>query len=154
MTKILEGKSIGRKRRVGIVASRFNGEITERLLKGCLAELVRAGVKKENITVTWVPGAFEIPFVAQELIVKKKNDGVIALGAVIRGETAHFDYVSSGLVQGIMKVQLVTRSPIAFGVLTTNTDRQALERSGGKHGNKGREAAEVLLQILNLKDQI
>ena len=154
MTKILEGRPIGKKKRIAIVASRFNNEITDRLLKGCLAELLKSGVKKENITVAWVPGAFEIPFAAQELVLKKKCDGVITLGAVIRGETPHFDYVCDGLVQGIMRLQMKLRKPVAFGVLTTNTDKQAMERSGGKHGNKGRECAQVVLQILNLKEQI
>lgn len=154
MTKILEGRPVGKKKRIAIVASRFNNEITDRLLKGCLSELLKSGVKKENISVAWVPGAFEIPIVAQELILRKKCDGVIALGAVIRGETPHFDYVCDGLVQGIMKLQLKFRKPVAFGVLTTNTDKQAMERSGGKQGNKGRECAQVVLQILNLKEQI
>ena len=95
----------------------------------------------------------EIPFAAQELVLKKKCDGVITLGAVIRGETPHFDYVCDGLVQGIMRLQMKSRKPVAFGVLTTNTDKQAMERSGGKHGNKGRECAQVVLQILNLKEQ-
>ncbi len=149
MPKIIEGKVKGKSRRIGIVASRFNQEITDRLLAGCLKELAKLGVKDENIRVAWVPGAFEIPFAAQELLLGKKCDGVITLGAVIRGETAHFDYVSSGLVDGIMRVQLKTRKPVAFGVLTTDNNAQAEARSGGKHGNKGRECAEVILKMID-----
>jgi len=154
MTKILEGELIGKGKRIGIVASRFNDEITTRLLRGAMTELISRGVKKENILVVWVPGAFEIPFLIQELIRKKKCDGVIALGAVIRGETAHFDYVCDGLVRGIMDIQLKLETPVSFGVLTTDTDRQAMDRSGGKHGNKGKETAEVLLRILSLRNQL
>lgn len=154
MTKIIEGEPAGKGRRIGIVASRFNEEITTRLLRGAMTELITRGVKKEAVLIAWVPGAFEIPFMTQELVRKRKCDGVITLGAVIRGETAHFDYVCEGLASGIMNIQLETKIPISFGVLTTDTDRQAIERSGGKHGNKGKEAADVLLRMLDLKGKL
>ncbi len=154
MTTIYEGEIKGKGKKIGIIASRFNEEITQRLLNGCLKELSARGVKKNNIILVWVPGAFEIPFAAQLMTRKKKIDGIVALGAVIRGETAHFDYVCEGMVQGILDVELSSRVPVSFGVLTTETDKQAVDRSGGRSGNKGKEAAEVILKLISLKDKI
>ncbi len=137
---------------IGIVASRFNFEITSQLLKGAEKILRQKGVK--DIDVVWVPGAFEIPLMLQKLARKKKagkkKDGLIALAAVIRGDTPHFDYVCYGTTQGIMKVSLQESIPVAFGMLTTNNVEQALERIGGQHGHKGEEAALTVIEMAHL----
>ncbi|MBI4398942.1 MAG: 6,7-dimethyl-8-ribityllumazine synthase [Candidatus Omnitrophica bacterium] len=151
MPNVLEGKPQGKNRRVAVIASRFNNEVTVRLLEGCLRKLKVHGVSEKNIFVVWTPGAFEIPFAAQQVIRHLKPDGVVTLGAVIRGETAHFGCVCDGLVRGIVALELDSRVPISFGVLTVENDKQAWERSGGRRGNKGREAAEVVLRLMDLK---
>ncbi len=153
--KIIKGCSDkGRGKKIAVVVSRFNEYITQRLLKGCLEELSCCGVSKNNITVVEVPGAFEIPVIALKLAKKKTIDAVICLGAVIRGETFHFDLVSQGVAQGIMKVSLKTGKPIVFEVLATETIDQANKRSQEKGDNKGRDAAHTALEMLDILGQI
>jgi len=154
MPQSFEGKTSAKQVSVGIVASRFNEEITQRLYSGCVDYFLQMGIPVSKIITVWVPGAFEIPFACNELLQTKKVDGVVALGAVIQGQTKHFDAIVQGVVQGVMDVQLNTRKPIAFGVLTTATEKQALSRSGGNYGNKGEESGEVLLQLLDIKKQL
>lgn len=141
--RTLSGKNL----RIAIVVSRFNEEITKRLLAGAERTLVERGVLRKDTNTVWVPGTFEIPVVLQKLARQKKFDALIALGAVIRGETPHFEYVAGEAARGIMQVSLQEGIPIAFGVLTTNTVRQALDRAGGRHGNKGEEAALVAIEM-------
>ena len=131
------------------MTSRFNDEITSKLLEGALDRLVELGAKQDQIWSLSVPGAVEIPLAAQALL-KKGCDAVIALGAVIRGETAHFDYVCRSVERGCTQVALESGRPVAFGVLTTDTDEQAMERIGGRHGHKGREAADVAVEMIQL----
>jgi len=144
------GKLLGKftHKKIGIVVSEWNPEITEALLDGAHAALMSAGVKKRNIQVTRVPGSFELPLAAQWMARQKRLDGVIALGCVIKGETPHFDFICQAVAQGIMRVNLDTNKPVAFGVLTTLTKMQAMDRAGGKLGNKGEEAAVTVLQML------
>ncbi len=140
--------------KIGIVVSEFNEEVTSKLCDGAISFLMYSGTPQKNISIVKVPGAFEIPFAASELIKNKKADGVIALGAVIRGETDHYDFICQGVTNGIMDLQLATGVPIAFGVLTTDTEKQALNRAGGKLGNKGEEAAETLLKMFEIQQNI
>lgn len=139
--------------KIGIVTSRFNTDITERLETGCYERLIELGVKPEQITRVRVPGAVEIPIAARKLI-DRAHDGVIALGAVIQGDTKHFDYVCNSVERGCTQVMLDTKKPVIFGVLTTNDEKQALERIGGSHGHKGRDAADTAVEMLNLMDLI
>jgi len=150
MTKVYEGKLTGENIKVGIVNGRFNEFISGKLLDGALDGLKRHGVKEEDIEVAWVPGSFEIPLTAQKMANSDKYDGIICLGAVIRGETPHFNYVSSEVAKGVAKVGLDTDLPVIFGVLTTDTIEQAISRAGTKSGNKGYEAAESLIEMVNL----
>lgn len=136
-----EGNLIGSGLRVGICISRFNELLTSRLLGGATDALTRHGVAEDDIDVAWVPGAFEIPLVAQQLAASKKYDVVLALGVVIRGGTPHFEYVASEVSKGIAKVSLETGVPVMFGIITADTIEQAVERAGTKHGNKGWDAA-------------
>ena len=136
--------------RVGIVVSRFNGFIAERLLEGALDALVRHGAADGDIAVVRVPGAFEIPLVAQKLAGSGKYDAIICLGAVIRGATPHFDYVAAEVSKGVAQVSLKTGVPVAFGVLTTDSIEQAVERAGTKAGNKGFDAAMTAIETANL----
>ena len=147
-------KSGNRPKRIGIVVSLFNGHITKRLLSGCLNELSRSGMKKKDITVVAVPGAFEIPVTASHLARKKNIDAVICLGAVIRGETMHFDLVAQGAAQGIMQVSLMTGKPVIFGVLATNTVDEAYKRADEKGGNKGGDAAQAALAMIDALRQM
>lgn len=135
-------------KKIGIVVSQWNAEITEALLEGAQAALMAAGVKKRNIQVMTVPGSFELPLAAQRLVRHKRIDGVIALGCVIKGETPHFDYICQAVSQGIMRVGLDSAKPVAFGVLTVLNKIQALDRAGGKLGNKGEEAALAVLHMV------
>ena len=144
---------IGTDFKIGIVVSRFNDFITKNLLAGALDTLKRHGVKAGNITVVWVPGAFEIPLVAQQMA-KQSYDAVIALGAVIRGATPHFDYVCNEAAKGISQASLQTKKPVIFGVLTTDTVEQAMERAGTTSGNKGVEAATAAIEMANLLSDI
>lgn len=141
----------GEKLRVGIVVSRFNELITKSLLDGAKDGLIRHNVKEESITAVWVPGAFEIPFVAKQMAKSGKFDALICIGAVIRGATSHFDLIVNQTTSGIAKISLDTEIPIIFGVLTTDSIEQALERAGTKAGNKGYEAAESAIEMANLK---
>ncbi len=147
--KFISGRS-----RIAIVASRFNEDIAQRLLNGCLEELSHLGLKKKEIAVFWVPGSFEIPLIALKLAGKKNVDAVICLGAVIRGETAHFDYVAQGAAQGIAQASLLTGKPVILGVLTTDTVDQAYKRSQKRGVNKGREAAITAVEMIDLLKQI
>lgn len=150
MGKIFQGDLFGAEElKVGIVIARFNEFITNKLLGGAVDALQRHGVKDDNIDIAWVPGAFEIPLVAHKMA-EKEYDGVICLGAVIRGATPHFEYVSSEVSKGIAQVGLKTGKPVIFGVLTTDTIEQAIERAGTKAGNKGFEAAMTVIEMYNL----
>lgn len=144
------GKLVGTNIRVGIVVSRFNELITNKLLEGALNTLRQFDVAEESIHIVEVPGAFEIPLVAQKLAEKGEIDAVITLGAVIRGETPHFDYVSGEVASGVTRVSLDSKKPIIFGVLTTDTIEQALARTGVKLGNKGSEAATAAIEMVNV----
>ncbi len=150
MGKTFEGKLDGSGLRVGIVVSRFNNLVTERLLEGALDRLRRSNVPEESTDVCWVPGAFEVPKVASRLATSDRYDGVIALAAVIRGATPHFEYIASEVTKGLARVNLQVDVPIAFGVITADTIDQALERAGTKLGNKGAQAAETLIEMVNL----
>ncbi len=148
--KTIEGMLTGRGRRFGIVVARFNEFVGGKLLDGALDALLRHEVAAADVTVAWCPGSFEIPLVAQRLARGGEYDAVICLGAVIRGATAHFDYVASEVSKGIANVALDTGIPVVFGVLTTDTIEQAIERAGTKAGNKGFEAAMTAIEMANL----
>ena len=148
--KIYEGKLISRDIKIGIVAARFNEFIVAKLLSGCQDGLLRHGVRDEDIAVAWVPGAFEIPLAAQAMAKSGKYDAVIALGAVIRGATSHYDYVCAEVSKGVAQAALSTGVPVLFGVLTTDTIEQAIERAGTKAGNKGAECAQGAIEMVNL----
>ena len=148
--KTLEGKLIAEGMRVGIVCARFNEFIVSKLLSGCEDGLVRRGVRDDDIEVAWVPGAFEIPLIASKMAQSGRYDAVIALGAVIRGSTSHYDYVCAEVSKGIAAVSLQTGVPVMFGVLTTDTIEQAIERAGTKAGNKGADCAQGAIEMVNL----
>ena len=153
--KVLEGNIAAPKAKVAVVISRFNSFINESLLEGALDALKRVGqVKDDNITLVRVPGAYELPLVARRLAESKKFDAIVALGTVIRGGTAHFEYVAGEASSGLGKVAMEAEIPVAFGVLTTENIAQAIERAGTKAGNKGAEAALVALEMYNLLNQI
>lgn len=153
MPRIIEGDLVERGGRYAIVASRFNDFITARLLDGALEALRRHGVPDNAITVAWVPGAFELPIVCRRLVASGKHDAVIALGAVIRGSTAHFDYVAGEAARGVSAAGS-GNVPVIFGVLTTDTIEQAIERAGSKMGNKGGEAAVTAIEMVNLLREV
>ena len=136
------------KTRFGIVVSEWNDDVTDSLYSGCVQVLLAKGAKRGNIITHYVPGSFELPLGAKWLANEKKIDSVICLGAVIQGETRHFDFICSAVAQGIMNVSLEFSKPVIFGVLTTDTKKQALDRAGGKHGNKGEEAAITAIKML------
>lgn len=148
--KFIDGSYCGTGRKFAIVVGRFNSFLTERLLEGCFDGLSRHGVDLSNVVVARVPGAFEIPLMAKKFAESKKYDAVIALGAVIRGDTPHFDFVASEVSKGLAHVSLETGLPVVFGVLTTDTIEQAETRSGVKGGNKGFEAAMTALEMVSL----
>jgi 6,7-dimethyl-8-ribityllumazine synthase len=150
MAKYIEGNLNGAGRKLGIVVGRFNSFISEKLLEGAIDALVRSGVDSSDIEVARVPGAFEIPLVTQRMARSGKYDAVICLGAVIRGATPHFDYVAGEVAKGTAQVMLDTGLPVLFGVLTTETIEQAIERAGSKAGNKGSEVAVAALEMINL----
>jgi 6,7-dimethyl-8-ribityllumazine synthase len=150
----LEGRPRGLGRRIGLVCGRFNELITQQLLTGCRHELERHDVAAADITECWVPGCFEIPLAAARLASSGRFDAIICLGAVIRGATAHFDFVAGEAAKGIAGVSLKSERPVIFGVLTTDTIEQALERAGTKAGNKGRDAAIAALEMVDLLQQI
>lgn len=153
MPKIYEGHLVSQNLKYGIVVGRFNEFITSKLLGGALDALKRHGVSDEEIEVAWVPGAFEIPFIAQKMAESRKYDAVITLGTVIRGSTPHFDYVCNEVAKGVAAISLKTGIPTIFGVLTTDSIEQAVERAGTKAGNKGWEAAVAAIEMANLSNQ-
>ncbi len=151
MAKIIEGIARGKGLKIGVIVARFNDFVTLRLLRGCLDELAKCGVRKSEMVVIWVPGAWEIPVAAMKLAKKKNIDAVICLGAVIKGETAHFDFVAQGTCDGIQRVALTTGKPAILGVLTTKNVEQAYKRSEEKgENNKGREAARVAIEMVHV----
>ena len=150
MVKTIEGKLTVKNEKFCIVVSRFNEFISSKLLSGAIDELTRHGVKEENITVVWSPGAFEIPVLTKKIAKTGVYDAIIALGAIIKGSTSHFDYVSSELSKGIASVSLETGVPVIFGVLTTDNIEQAIERAGTKAGNKGSDAAKSAIEMAHL----
>lgn len=153
--QVMEGKVVAPEGlKVGIVASRFNNFIVQKLLDGAVDGLVRHGVAEENITACWVPGAFEIPIAAQQMAQSEKYDAVICVGAVIRGATTHYESVCAEVSKGIAMVGLQTGKPVLFGVLTTENIEQAIERAGSKAGNKGYECALSAIEMVNLMRQI
>lgn len=154
MTRNIEGKYFGENLRIAIVASRFNETITKKLIEGAIDCLIRHGTDENNIHIFWVPGAFEIPHTAKEVAATELYNGIICLGAIIRGATPHFDYIASEATKGIAKVGLEANIPVIFGVLTTDTIEQALERAGTKAGNKGWDAALNLLEMVDLFREI
>ena len=148
--KTLEGKLPAKNMKIAIVVARFNEFITSKLLSGCIDCLIRHEAADEDLTVAWVPGAFEIPMAAKKLAESGKYDAVICLGAVIRGATPHFDYVCAEASKGIAQVSMQTGVPVAFGVLTTENIQQAVERAGTKAGNKGVDCAMTAMEMVNL----
>ena len=153
--RTLEGKLVSENGiKVGIVAARFNEFITSKLVGGALDGLKRENVKDEDIDVAWVPGAFEIPLIASKMAKSRKYDAIICVGAVIRGSTSHYDYVCSEVSKGIAQVSLANDLPVMFGVLTTDTIEQAMERAGTKAGNKGFECAQGAIEMVNLIREI
>jgi 6,7-dimethyl-8-ribityllumazine synthase len=141
MYKIHEGTMVSEAKRFAVVISRFNDLVTRSLLEGCCDTLRRHGVKEADIEIFWVPGSFEIPTVARQVAESKAFDAVICLGAVIRGDTPHFDFVAAEVAKGVAQASFVTRRPVVFGVITADTMEQAMERAGLKGGHKGRDAA-------------
>lgn len=150
MVNVFEGKLTVKEGKYGIVIGRFNEFIGSKLLDGCVDALKRHGLSEKNIDVAWVPGAFEIPFVAKKMAESKNYDAIITLGAVIRGNTPHFDYVAGEVAKGVAQVALSSSVPVIFGVLTTDSIEQAIERAGTKSGNKGAEAAKSAIEMVNL----
>ncbi len=150
MVKIQNGNFDGKGLKVGIVVSRFNNFITEKLLNGALDCLTRHNVDENSISVFWVPGSYEIPAVAKKIASLNKFDAIICLGCVIRGDTPHFDFIASEVSKGVAQVSLETNIPVIFGVLTTDTIEQAIERAGTKAGNKGFDAALSAIELANL----
>lgn len=153
MAKIFEGHLVSQGLNYGIVVSRFNEFITNRLLSGAQDALRRHGVQDDEVDIAWVPGAFEIPLIAQKMAASAKYDAIITLGAVIRGSTSHYDYVCNEVAKGVAQASLKTGVPVIFGVLTTDTIEQAVERAGTKAGNKGWEAAVNAVEMANLNKQ-
>ncbi|WP_288169808.1 6,7-dimethyl-8-ribityllumazine synthase [Slackia isoflavoniconvertens] len=148
--KLYEGKVVSEDIKIGIVAARFNEFIVSKLVSGAQDALVRHGVADEDIALAWVPGAFEIPLAAKRMAESGKYDAVITLGAVIRGATSHYDFVCSEVSKGVANVALGANIPVMFGVLTTDTIEQAIERAGTKAGNKGAECAQGAIEMVNL----
>ena len=150
MAKVVEGNLIAKGKKFGIVASRFNDFLTKELVSGCLDTLVRHGADDKDVLIVWVPGAFEIPAIAQKLARSKSYDALICLGTVIRGATPHFDYIAAEVSKGVAKVSLDSGVPVILGVITADTIEQAIERAGTKDGNKGRDAALNAIEMANL----
>jgi len=147
---VYEGDLIGSGLRIGIVVSRFNDLLSSRLLGGAMDALGRHGIDEEDVDVAWVPGAFEIPLIAQRMATSEKYDAVIALGVIIRGATPHFEYVASEVSKGVAHASLKSGVPVLFGVVTADSIEQAVERSGTKHGNKGWDVAMAAIEMANL----
>ncbi len=153
MAEIL-GNVAGQGRRVGVVASRFNETITRALVEGALDALVRHGVAFDDIDVVWVPGAWELPMAVRKAMGTERYEGIVALGAVIRGDTPHFDFVAGEASRGLAEAQRDSDIPVGFGLLTCDTIEQALARCGGEHGNKGWDSAVATLEMIDLLDQM
>jgi 6,7-dimethyl-8-ribityllumazine synthase len=151
---MIEGNLLAKGKKFGIIASRFNDFITKELIAGCLDTLTRHGAEDKDLAVTWVPGAFEIPLVAQRLAKSKTYDALICLGTIIRGSTPHFDYIAAEVAKGIAKVSLDSATAVVFGVITADTIEQAIERAGTKDGNKGKDAALNAIEMANLMDNL
>ena len=151
---VLEGNVIGQGMKIGIVAARFNEFIVSKLLSGAVDGLVRHGVEEDNITAAWVPGAFEIPLMAEKMAQSGKYDAIICVGAVIRGSTSHYDYVCNEVSKGIAQVGLKSGIPVLFGVVTTENIEQAIERAGSKAGNKGYDCAVGAIEMVNLINEM
>ncbi|GMV93512.1 MAG: 6,7-dimethyl-8-ribityllumazine synthase [Candidatus Hydrogenedentes bacterium] len=154
MPKVIEGKLISKGKKYGIIVSRFNEFISSKLLGGAIDGLTRHGADEKDITVVWAPGSYEIPVVAKKMAQSKKYDAIIALGAVIRGSTSHFDYVAGEAAKGVAHASYDAGVPIIFGILTTDTIEQAVERAGTKSGNKGFDAAMAAIEMANLMEQL
>ena len=152
--KIIEGELIAKGKKFAIVASRFNDFITNRLLRGAKDTLIRHGAKDTDLTVVWVPGSFELSLVIMKMARTKKYDAVISLGAIIRGETPHFDYIASEVSRGISRTMQETGIPVAFGMITADSLEQAIQRAGAKEGNKGSQAALSAIEMANLNEQL
>jgi 6,7-dimethyl-8-ribityllumazine synthase len=144
----------GAGRRIVVVASRFNEPVVKKLVEGALDALVKHGVTFDDIDVVWVPGAWELPLAARLLLNSERYDGLVAVGAVIRGETAHFDFIAAEASRGLADVSTQSETPVGFGVLTCDTDEQAEARAGGAHGNKGWDAAVAVLEMVDLANRI
>lgn len=144
----------GAGRRMVVVASRFNEPVVKKLVDGALEALVKHGVSFDDIDVVWVPGAWELPLAARLLLASERYDGLVAVGAVIRGETAHFDYIAAEASRGLADISMQSETPVGFGVLTCDTDEQAEARAGGNHGNKGWDAALAALEMVDLANRI
>ncbi|MCZ2259609.1 6,7-dimethyl-8-ribityllumazine synthase [Sporosarcina sp. G11-34] len=153
MSKVYEGHLVGTDLKIGIVVARFNEFITGKLLSGAEDALRRHGVSATNVEIAWVPGAYEIPLVAKKMAASGKYDAVITLGTVIRGATPHFDYVCSEVAKGVSAINMQEGIPVIFGVLTTDTIEQAIERAGTKAGNKGWDAGAAAIEMANLLKQ-
>ena len=153
MAKYIEGNLKGDGKKIGIVVARFNSFIAERLLEGALDSLIRSGVADDDIDVARVPGAYELPLLAQKMVKSGRYDAVICLGAIIRGATPHFDFVANEAAKGIAQVSMDSGIPVMFGVLTTDSIDQAIERAGSKAGNKGSDCAVAALEMISLLDQ-
>ncbi len=154
MAKVIEGKLDARGMKFGIIVSRFNNSVTDKLLEGAIDALKSYGGEEENIDIVRVPGSFEIPLLAHKMAASKQYDALVCLGAVIRGDTPHFDYIAEAVTTGIGKAILEHRIPISFGVLTTNNVEQAMERAGTKTANKGFEAALTAIEMASLNREI
>ena len=151
---VIKGQNTLKDATIGIVASEYNSSIVDRLLSSCTAKLVAAGIKKDSITIAHVPGAFEIPVAVQRLLVAGKCDAVIALGAIIRGETPHFEYIARECSHGLARLAIKHDVPVIFGVLTVDNIDQAMDRSGDEESNKGGEAAQAAIQMINVMRKI
>jgi 6,7-dimethyl-8-ribityllumazine synthase len=149
VSRVYEGNLLGDNQKIGIIISRFNEFITNKLMSGCIDALTRHNVNPDNIEIAWVPGAFEMPLLAQKMA-QKDYDAIICLGAVIRGATPHFEYVSAEVTKGIAQVGLNTGVPVIYGIITADTIEQAIERAGTKAGNKGFDAAVTAIEMVNL----
>ena len=154
MPKIVEGKLLAQNKKFGIVVSRFNDFITEKLVGGAIDALIRCGADDADIEIVKVPGAFEIPMIARKMAEKKRYDAIVCLGAVIRGSTPHFDYVSAEVSKGVAQVGMEAGVPVIFGILTTDNIEQAIERAGSKAGNKGWSAAVSAVEMVNLVSEL
>ena len=154
MVKLIEGNAVIKGKKFGIIASRFNDFMTKQLVAGCSDTLIRHGAKDDELTVVWVPGAFEISAVAAKMAASKKYDAIICLGTIIRGATPHFDFVASEAAKGIAKVGQDSGIPVIFGIITADTIEQAIERAGTKDSNKGRDAAVSAIEMVNVFEQI